>query len=68
MVHATKFMLSWLCNSGLAGFSQEVYTVQEDAGFMNLSIFVFNSSIDVVVNFTTVEESAIEGSYHHLRQ
>ena len=47
--------------SGLVGFIQDVYTVREDAGFMNLSIFVFNSSVDVVVNFTTLEQSATKG-------
>ena len=46
---------------GLVGFSQDVYTVREDAGFMNLSIFIFNSSVDVVVNFTTLEQSATKG-------
>ena len=46
---------------GLVGFSQDVYTVREDAGFMNLSIFVFNSSVDVVINFTTLEQSATKG-------
>ena len=50
-----------MCNSGIAGFSQDVYTVREDASFMNLSIFVFNSSVDVVVNFTTFEKNATEG-------
>ena len=59
-VHAIKF-ISRLCTSGLVGFIQNVYTVREDAGFMNLFIFVFNSSVDVEVNFTTFEQTAVEG-------
>jgi hypothetical protein len=49
---------------GLVGFIQNIYTVREDADTISLSIFLFNSSIDdiVEVNFTTFEKTAIEGT------
>ena len=48
-------------DTGLVGFVQDIYTVREDEGFINVSIFSVNSSLDVVVNFTTVDHTALEG-------
>ena len=47
--------------TGLVGFIQDVYTVREDKGFVSLPLFLFNSSVDVEVNFTTFEQTAIKG-------
>ena len=46
---------------GLVGFIQDNYIVREDDSFINISIFSYNSSLDVMVNFTTVDHTALEG-------
>ena len=43
------------------GFIQDIYSVREDEGSISISVFSFNSSIDVEVNFTTFQQTAIEG-------
>ena len=48
-------------DTGLAGFIQDIYTAREDESFIGISIFSINSSLDVVVNFTTVDHTALEG-------
>ena len=48
--------------TGLVGFVQDIYSVHEDQGSISISIFSFNSSLDVKVNFTTFEKTAIEGN------
>ena len=45
----------------LVGFIQDVYSVHENQGSISISVFSFNSSIDVEVNFTTFKLTAIEG-------
>ena len=46
---------------GLAGFIQHIYTVREDDSYINLTIFSFNSSLNVEVNLNTFDETAMEG-------
>ena len=64
IIHCGYGMHVYGCSSdtGLAGFIQDIYTVREDEGFINISIFSVNSSLDVVVNFTTVDHTAMEGN------
>ena len=63
-VHIHRIALIDITILGLVGFIQDIYTVRENDGFISLSLFLFNSSIDVEVNFTTFElKRAIEGMF-----
>ena len=52
-----------LHDTGHVGFIKDVYTVRENEGFINIPIYLFNTSLDVVVNFMTVDDTAMEGMY-----
>ena len=65
VVEASLLKMRKSCHTGPVGFSQSVYTVHENQRVINIPIFsyIFISRFDdVMVNFTTYSENAMEGT------
>ena len=50
----------------MIGFSQELFTVQEDDGVVQITIFSYSSVENLTLNFTTFDRNATEGSHNFI--